>query len=187
MIITILSIGKIKNKSILNLFNDFKKRISRFQRIKIIEIKDSTQEKESKQLIEYFNSHKEQQIYLLDERGKIYTSKLFSEMLKQDEEDSKDITFIIAGADGPTNEVKSLIKNHLALSTMTLTHEMAKLLLIEQIYRSITIWKNIPYHKTKFKINGSVPNGHFFYTTKNFTLLRKDLFLLRCKIITSNC
>lgn len=147
MIITILSIGKIKNKSILNLVENFQKRISKFQRIKTIEIKDSNQEKESKQIINYIQNHKDKKIYLLDERGKIYTSKLFSDLLKKDEENSQDIIFIVAGADGPTDEVKKLIKNHFALSTMTLTHEMAKLLLIEQIYRSITIWNNIPYHK----------------------------------------
>lgn len=147
MIISVLCVGKVKDKSLQALAAKYEKRLTRFQRIKIIEIKDSDREKESKKIIEHIQNNKEQKYVLLDERGKIYTSTSFSSKLKTHEDNSEDITFILSGADGPTKEVKKLVKDKLALSTMTFTHEMARVLLLEQIYRVITMWNNIPYHK----------------------------------------
>lgn len=147
MIITILCIGKVKEKSILDLASEYEKRLSKFQRIKIIEIKDSTQEKESEKILEYVNNHPEQKYILMDERGRIYTTKGLGTYLNQCQNNSEDVTFILSGADGPNAEVKKTIKEKMALSTMTFTHEMARALLLEQIYRVITIWNNIPYHK----------------------------------------
>lgn len=147
MIISVLCIGKVKDKSLQTLAAEYEKRISRFQRLKIIEIKDSNQKTESKKIIEYIQKNKEQKYILLDERGKIYNSTSFSNKLKTHEEHSEEITFILSGANGPIDEVKNLVKDKLALSTMTFTHEMARILLLEQIYRVITMWNNIPYHK----------------------------------------
>lgn len=147
MKITLLVVGKVKDKSLQTLTQDYTKRITRHQRLEIIELKDSNQERESQQLLDYIEKHKQEKIMLLDERGKIYTSKGLGTLLDQYQGNSEDVTFIIAGADGPTQAVKKIVKEHLALSTMTFTHEMARVLLLEQVYRIITIWNNIPYHK----------------------------------------
>ncbi len=146
MIITILAVGKIKNKAILALFNEFKKRIEKYQRINLIEIKDSDQEKESEKIIEYVENNPDKKYFLLEEQGKEYTSIKFSELMKKIENE-KEIVFIVSGAYGPNKKLKTKIKQKISLSQMTFTHEMARVLLIEQIYRGIMINKNIPYHK----------------------------------------
>lgn len=80
----------------------------------------------------------------LDEQGKEFSSKEFSNHL---EKITQPICFIIGGAFGLSTEVKERANMLLSLSKMTMPHIMARLMLIEQIYRAYTISKNHPYHK----------------------------------------
>ena len=86
-------------------------------------------------------------IVLLDERGKNYNSLEFSNFLQGNMINGiKNLTFIIGGAYGVDNQLKDLAKNKIALSNMTFSHDMARLFFVEQLYRSLTIINNIPYH-----------------------------------------
>lgn len=87
-------------------------------------------------------------VILLDERGKEYTSRQFSSWLEQRMAAgvSKALTFVIGGPYGFTDSVYSRAEHKIALSRMTFTHEMARLLLVEQIYRGLTILRGMPYH-----------------------------------------
>ena len=86
-------------------------------------------------------------IVLLDERGKQYTSKNFSQQIDAWQHHGQDVTFVIAGADGVNASHRQQAHSLLALSQLTLPHEMARVFLIEQLYRSWSILNNHPYHR----------------------------------------
>lgn len=118
--------------------------IKPYTKISLIEIKEEkgkTIEKslqlEGKKILKQTKSY-----VLLNERGKMFDSYEFSEFLKEKET----IDFIIGGAYGVSEEVKDKASLLLSLSRMTFTHEITRLLLLEQIYRAITIIKGQEYH-----------------------------------------
>lgn len=86
-------------------------------------------------------------LIVLDPLGKQITSEYFSTIINNNFESSKDITFIIGGAYGLDNAIKLDADIMISLSAMTMPHLLAKLLLIEQIYRAQTILTGHPYHK----------------------------------------
>ena len=139
MKVKLVVIGKIKDKNINNIINEYKKRLKLFCNIEIIELKDKGMIKEELEIKKHLLSKSN---FLLDEKGLQYSSLLFSELFKEKEE----ICFIIGGPNGTSTEFKKE-NNCLALSKMTLTHEMARTILIEQIYRSFMIINNRKYHK----------------------------------------
>jgi 23S rRNA (pseudouridine1915-N3)-methyltransferase len=84
----------------------------------------------------------------LDPEGKTYTSEAFSSfLLKQVETDGKKLVLVIGSSDGLTPFLKAKAKSLLSLSKLTFTHQITRLVLIEQLYRAIEIGKNSPYHK----------------------------------------
>jgi 23S rRNA (pseudouridine1915-N3)-methyltransferase len=141
-----ISIGKIKNKNILSEIDELKKRISRIEHIELKEIKDNNIEIIKKKEFEIIKNtiKKDELNILLWEHAKEYSTKSFYDKFKNQEQT---ITFIITGAFGGNEDLKNLISNQLSLSQMTFTHEIAQLMLIEQIYRLECFSKNIPYTK----------------------------------------
>ena len=91
---------------------------------------------------------KQSLLVLLDERGKQYSSQTFSQQVDRWQQQGQDIVFVIAGADGVNHQHRQQANSLLALSQMTLPHEMARVFLIEQLYRAWTILNNHPYHRT---------------------------------------
>lgn len=84
---------------------------------------------------------------LLDERGKSYSSEGFSKLLvSQLENGKKNIQFIVGGAYGVSEELQKKVHHKITLSPMVMNHFVAQTVLLEQIYRALTIWKGIPYH-----------------------------------------
>ena len=86
-------------------------------------------------------------LVLLDERGKQYSSNTFSAQLDRWQQNGQDVVFVIAGADGVNEQHRKQAHSLLALSQMTLPHEMARLFLVEQLYRACSILSNHPYHR----------------------------------------
>lgn len=88
-----------------------------------------------------------QDSYLLDEKGKEFNSQAFAELIENKSiKGTKTLTFIIGGAYGFSEEVYLQISNKLSLSQLTFSHQMVRLIAIEQIYRALTILKGEPYH-----------------------------------------
>ncbi len=84
---------------------------------------------------------------LLDERGETFTSEAFSERIQRDMlSGTRRLVFIVGGAFGFSDEVYKAVPRRLALSKMTLSHQMVRVFLLEQIYRALTILRNEPYH-----------------------------------------
>jgi len=101
------------------------------------------QKKESDLLAENIND--KSIVVLLDEIGKEYTSEQFSNWLNKSMNTGQDITFVIGGAYGFSDELKSKYPK-IALSKMTFSHQMIRLFFIEQLYRAFTILKGENYH-----------------------------------------
>jgi len=89
----------------------------------------------------------EDEVYLLDEKGKSYTSTEFSKQIEQHMiSGTKRIVFVIGGAYGFTDQLSQKYPKLICLSKMTFSHQMARLFFCEQLYRAFTIINNHPYH-----------------------------------------
>jgi len=141
--IKIICIGKIKENSIKELCDEFTKRIKPFCGFEILELKDRGIEEDTKNINLKIKEDKLKNVFIMDERGEELTSIEFSNLINKKEEE---ICFIIGGADGLLENIKKENKT-ICLSKMTLTHELARLILTEQIYRSMMILNNRSYHK----------------------------------------
>ena len=144
MKIKIISIGKLKNKNISSLCIDYQQRIMHSMKIDEIIFKNSAREFENKKIISHLTKINDYKVALSQE-GEKMTSEDFAKMLSS--LNGKSLCFIIGGSDGLNNQTKTKCDKIISLSSMTFTHEMAKLFLLEQIYRSITIIQNKKYHK----------------------------------------
>ena len=144
--IKIICVGKIKEKYLTDLINDYKTRITKYQKIEIIELKDNNIESESNEILSHLNN-KDYNI-LMDIHGKKINSVDLSNLI-----DSKftsgynTITFIIGGSNGVKEVVKENVQMLLSFSDMTFPHGLFRGILLEQIYRSFKILNNESYHK----------------------------------------
>lgn len=134
----------------------FLEKINRFIKFDVIELKtdktprDQSQLKvnlESKKLLSKIN--KDDFIILFDEKGKKMNSIDFSKNIEKTlMSGKKRIVFVIGGAFGVSEEVKKLADMKISFSDMVFNHLVAKIVLLEQTFRALTIIKNIPYHNT---------------------------------------
>jgi 23S rRNA (pseudouridine1915-N3)-methyltransferase len=149
MKIAINAIGKINNNSPeANLIDNYLKRIPFNIKCNQIETKnfgsaDKTKSFEGEALLKA-SSETKNFIICLDEQGKSLTSIEFATLINSQ---NQPISFIIGGANGLSSEVKAKADFLLSLGKMTLPHVLARVILIEQIYRAYTIKLNHPYHK----------------------------------------
>ena len=144
--IKILCVGKIKEKYLNDLINDYKTRITKYHKIEIIELKDSNITNESNEILNYLNE-KEFNI-CMDINGKEYTSVELSKIIDNTFTNGYGtITFIIGGSDGINDLVKNKCNLRLSFSKLTFPHGLFRGILLEQIYRSFKILNNESYHK----------------------------------------
>lgn len=144
--IKIICVGKIKENYLNDLINDYLKRIRKYYSIEIIEVRDSNMIEEEKRILPHIN--KDDYVISLCIEGNILNSIEFKDKIEELLVNSKpNITFIIGGSDGLTDNVKSLSDYKLSFSKLTFPHGLFRGLLLEQIYRSFKIMKNEKYHK----------------------------------------
>ena len=136
----IIAIGKIKKKWVQNGIEIYLKRLPGLQ---VIEIKDSTQTKEEYTIKEILK--KNETLITLNENGHAFSSKQLA--IKLQGSHNQNITFVIGGATGLSPSLNNYAAWQLSLSPLTFPHEIARLLLIEQLYRAKTIVQGGPYHK----------------------------------------
>lgn len=144
--IKILCVGKIKEGYLQDLINDYLKRISKYHKIEIIELKDdSNYQKETSNLLEYIKSSDYN--IALDIKGKMVTSEEFASIIDKTFLTNSTITFIIGGSLGLNDEIKSKCQQIISFSHLTFPHGLFRGILLEQIYRSFKILNNEAYHK----------------------------------------
>ena len=144
--IKILCVGKIKEGYLQDLINDYLKRISKYHKIEIIELKDdSNYLKETSNLLEHIKSSDYN--IALDIKGKMVTSEEFASIIDKTFLTNSTITFIIGGSLGLNEEIKSKCQAIISFSHLTFPHGLFRGILLEQIYRSFKILNNEAYHK----------------------------------------
>jgi len=150
----ILWVGKTKEKDLKNLINEYKKRILAMIPFRIIEIEEEKRmdrdighslKKEMDRIIE--NLGKNYYLIVLSEKGEMMSSEKFSDFLMDKFNKGKNISFVLGGPWGVSKELEEKANFLLSLSPMTFPHEIARVLLLEQIYRAISIKKGSKYHK----------------------------------------
>lgn len=149
MQITILTIGKTKSSEIQSLIDDFLNRIKKFK-VQVMALKafgDDIEKEQNEIDLKLKEMGGNIKTYLMTEWGQTYTSKKFADKIQKHYESSDKLVFILGGASGFTDEFRQKFNQQFSLSNMTFPHEMAKLMLVEQIYRAQAIMDNHPYSK----------------------------------------
>ena len=157
--ITIMTVGKIKEKYFREAIEEYKKRLSRYCKLNIIEVKDeptpdnpsdrekaAVLEKEGARIVEKLP--KNAYIVALCIEGKMQTSEELAAFLqKTATEGYSDIVFIIGGSMGLWEEIKNRADLRISFSKMTFPHQLMRVILLEQIYRGFNISEGGKYHK----------------------------------------
>ncbi len=155
MKIKIIVVGKPKNPALLQLTQEYLQKLKPMVQIRIQEVRDFPVRKgfslevAANQETPFIQEHISDPFFyfVLDERGKQKATEEWAELFQRFENESrKEITFVIGGPYGLSEEIKRGAKERFALSKLTFTHEMARVILLEQIYRVYTILRKIPYH-----------------------------------------
>ncbi len=158
--IKIICIGKIKEKSLKELNNEYLKRLLKYCKIEIIELEDEKlpytmsnkdieliKEKESNKILDKLEKYPKSTVFLLDLNGKEYTSIEFSNIIsKTSVYGSSTLIFVIGGSLGMSDKLLNYTKNKICFSKMTFPHQLIRLFLLEQIFRSFKIQNNETYH-----------------------------------------
>ncbi len=141
----IITIGKPKLSYAAEGMAEYLKRISPFAKIEVLPVKPGRGETESQALLA--RSLGSMRI-VLDERGQEFESRAFAGKIRDWEQKSvKSVALLIGGSDGHSNELRKAADMVWALGKMTLQHELALLVVLEQIYRAYSINHGLPYHR----------------------------------------
>lgn len=155
MKITLLAIGKTDDKNLQTLINQYTKRLKHYVPFSFEVIPDIKNVKNRSEALQKKAEGQEilkrlqpaDALILLDENGKHYSSVSFSQFLqKKMNSGLKNLTFVIGGPYGFSDEVYERANGKLSLSKMTFSHQMVRVFFIEQLYRGFTILRNEPYH-----------------------------------------
>ncbi len=149
--IKIICSGKIKENYLKDAIAEYSKRISKYDKLEIIELPDydydlkKTLQKEKENIIKNINL-KDYNI-LLDINGKNYTSLELANKLDKIRITNSNITFIIGGSYGVDEEIKKIVNERISFSKLTFPHQLFRVILLEQIYRCFKIINHEEYHK----------------------------------------
>lgn len=144
--IKIICVGKIKEEYLRKLIEDYKKRIEKYHKIQIIEVKDEDNiTKERNNVLKYLDP--KDYIITLEIEGKSFTSEEFSKHLEHLFIKTSNITFIIGSSLGIPEEIKMQRKEAISFSKFTFPHGLFRGILLEQIYRAFKIQNHEIYHK----------------------------------------
>jgi 23S rRNA (pseudouridine1915-N3)-methyltransferase len=145
-------IGKAKSAAIVELVDDYLGRVKKFARLEVSEIRDRQEsgkrlmEREAEEILARLDA--DTFVVALDERGREFSSQQLAEFFQKHQVNgTQNMAFIIGGHLGLAQSVKERADLLLALSQMTLTHELARIFLVEQVYRAFAILHNLPYQK----------------------------------------
>lgn len=149
--ISIVTVGKIKEKYIKDGISDYLKRLTKYTKVELIELEDVSFDKsktlkvEGEKILKKINS--KSYIITLEIDGNELNSVELSNLIEKNIDKYTDITFIIGGSYGLDDSIKNISNYKLSFSKMTFPHQLFRLLFLEQLYRSFKIMKNEEYHK----------------------------------------
>ena len=150
--IKIICVGKIKESFFKDAIQEYEKRLSKYTKIKIIEVEDINlnnetliKQKEKEKILKYI----EQKDYVitLEIEGKELNSVELSKKIEEIQQTNPNLTFIIGGSYGLDTEIKNISNYKISFSKLTFPHQLFRVILLEQIYRAYKIMNNESYHK----------------------------------------
>ena len=150
--IKVVCVGKIKEKYLVDAINEYKKRLSKYIKLEIIEVSDI----DNSNINISLSKEKEQIQRYIDDRDFVITLEIEGNMLSSEElankvdnifNNNSNITFIIGGSNGLHEDIKKRSNYKLSFSKMTFPHQLFRVILLEQIYRLFKINNNESYHK----------------------------------------
>lgn len=149
--INILCVGNLKDKFFVDACGEYLKRLSRFCQCNVKELKECTnldnieqiKQAEGQEIINNLKGY----VVLMDVKGKELSSEEFATKIQNISLINSEITFVIGGSYGVSEQVKQRADLKLSISPMTFPHRLFRVMLLEQIYRAFTIINNISYHK----------------------------------------
>ena len=144
--INLIVVGKLKEKFLIDGVAEYLKRLKKFASVEVREVPECrTVEEEGQKLLSLVP--KDSWLCVLDVAGEALTSEDFAKKIAVlNLNGISNLTFVIGGAFGLSEELRRAASFRLSLSEMTLTHQMARLVLVEQIYRAFKINRHEPYH-----------------------------------------
>ena len=159
MKITLITVGKIKEKYLKDAIAEYSKRLSRYCKLEIVEVadektpdnasdtvEDAIRDKEGERILKYIKE--DAYVITLEIAGKMLTSEEMAEKIeKLGVQGNSHITFIIGGSIGLGKVILKRSDYELSFSKMTFPHQLMRVILLEQIYRSYRIMNHEPYHK----------------------------------------
>lgn len=156
--VTVIAVGKLKESYLRDGCNEYIKRLGAYSKINIVEIDeekicdnpsqnqiDSVIKKEGERILKKIP--KNSAVIPLCIEGKEYSSPEFSSLIERISLENSSICFVIGGSFGLSEDVKKLGNTKLSFGKMTLPHQLARMVLLEQVYRAFSISNNSKYHK----------------------------------------
>lgn len=143
--IKIICVGKLKEKYLIDLVNDYVKRVNKYHKLELIEVKDSNIKSEALEIDKHIQSR--DFIVSMEIGGKKLNSIDLSKKIDNWLMTYGNITFIIGGSDGIDESIKKKSNYALSFSDLTFPHGLFRGFLVEQLYRSFKIMNNETYHK----------------------------------------
>ena len=154
MKVQLLSVGRPRDAALATAIREYEARATRYWPLEVAEVReepgralspDEVRRREAERLLE--RCAPAAHVVACDERGTLMDSRRFAAFLQDARERAQDVAFVIGGAHGLHESVRSRARTTLAFCSWTLPHELARLVLAEQIYRAGTIVRGEPYHK----------------------------------------
>ena len=148
----LICVGKIKEKYLKEAINEYQKRLSKYTKLDIIELKDITyddidkvKKEEGENILK--NIKNSDNVIILDINGQELTSAELAKKIEKLEQQNSDLTFIIGGSYGLSEEVKQRANYSLSFSKLTFPHQLFRVIFLEHLYRTYKIRNNESYHK----------------------------------------
>ena len=154
MRVTVLVVGRPRSAGLADAIHDYETRAARYWPLDVIEVKEESarsvsteivREREGERLLNRMTS--DSRVVACDVGGDALDSKAFAGLLSKQRDDAQSISFVIGGAYGLHERVRARAARRVSLAPWTLPHELARLVLAEQLYRAGTIMRGEPYHK----------------------------------------
>lgn len=154
MKVWVAAVGKPRDAALAAAIREYETRAARYWPLEVVEVKEESaraateavvMRKEGERVLARLPTSV--RLILCDPGGDTMDSRVFASMLQQQRERAQDVAFVIGGAHGIGDVVRERPHQRLAIAPWTLPHELARLVLAEQLYRAGTIGRNEPYHK----------------------------------------
>ena len=153
MKLIVAAVGKPRNAALAAAIQEYETRAARYWPLEVREVREGSgrgsdeatvRESEGERLLEKVDGAT---LIVCDERGSSMPSEKFARFLQDARERARDVAFVIGGAHGIVESLRDRAQTRLSLAPWTLPHELARLVLAEQLYRAGTIGRGEPYHK----------------------------------------